>query len=103
MEVSKCWRVVEFPKISIKMKNWKIFYETQRARRLKEIIKPLPYPPPTKSYYVSRTKIILPRYTTIYRHLIWKCFKNAVLGGQEMEQCKCFFWHQTGKCLLENL
>ena len=47
MEVSKCWRVVEFPKISIKMKNWKIFYETQRASRLKEIIKPLPYPPPT--------------------------------------------------------
>ena len=23
--------------------------------------------------------------------------------GIEMMQCKCFFWHQTGKCLLENL
>ena len=103
MEVSKCWRVVEFPKISIKMKNCKIFYEAQRANRLKEVIKPLPYPLPAKSYYVSRTKIILPRYTTLYTHLIWKCFKNAVLGLQEMVQRKCFFWHQTGKCLLENL
>ena len=25
----------------------------------------------------------------------FQCFKNAVLGRQEMVQCKCYFWHQT--------
>ena len=30
MEVSKCWKIVEFQKISIKMKNFKTFYEAQR-------------------------------------------------------------------------
>ena len=38
MEVLKCWETVEFPKISIKMKNYKTFYEAQTAIRLKEII-----------------------------------------------------------------
>ena len=28
----------------------------------------------------------------IYRHLLSKCFKNAVLGCQGGMQCKCFFW-----------
>ena len=33
MEVSKCWKIAEFQKISIKMKNCKIFYEAQTASR----------------------------------------------------------------------
>ena len=45
MEVLKCWYVEEFPKISIKMKNFKIFYKAQTATRPKEIIQP---PPPTR-------------------------------------------------------
>ena len=38
---------VEFPKISIKMKNCKTFYEAQTVSRLKEIIQPPPNPPST--------------------------------------------------------
>ena len=38
MEVSKYWKIVEFPKISFKMKYFKILYEAQTASRLKEII-----------------------------------------------------------------
>ena len=40
MDVSKRWKMVEFPKISIKMKNFKTFYEAQTAKRLKEIFQP---------------------------------------------------------------
>ena len=86
MEVSKCWKIVEFEKISIKMKNCKEIYEAKRASCLKEIIQPppTPNPPPVR-------KIFLRRYTEIYRHLLSKCFKNAVLGRQEMVQRKCFY------------
>ena len=38
--MSKCWKIVEFPKISIKMKNCKTFYKAQTASRLKGIIQP---------------------------------------------------------------
>ena len=61
----------------------------------------LPYPTPyqIKPYYVSGTKDFLRRYIEIYKHLLSKCFKNVVLGGQEMVQYKYFFCHQT--CLLK--
>ena len=36
MEVSKCRKIVEFPKISIKMKNFKTFDKDQTASHLKE-------------------------------------------------------------------
>ena len=42
MEVSKCWKVVEFQKNSIKMKNSETLYEAQRASRFKETIQPPP-------------------------------------------------------------
>ena len=87
--------MLKFQKILIKMKNYKIPYEAQRLSCLKEIIQPPPNPQPTphqiKSYYVFGTKIFLWRYTEIYRHLLSKCFKNAVLWRQEMMQSKCFF------------
>ena len=45
MEVSKCQKIVEFPKVSIKIRNCKTFYEAQTASRLKEVIQPPPHPP----------------------------------------------------------
>ena len=51
-------------------------------------------PPPhhqIKPYYISETKVFLRRYLEIYRHLLSRCFKNAVLEGQEMVQCNIFF------------
>ena len=38
MKVSKCWKIVEFAKISSKMKNYKTYYKAQTASHLKEII-----------------------------------------------------------------
>ena len=43
--ISKCWKIVEFPKILIKMENFKTRYEAQTASRLKESIYPLSHPP----------------------------------------------------------
>ena len=45
MEVLKCWKKVEFPKILVKIKNCKTFYGAQTASSLKEIIQPNPSPP----------------------------------------------------------
>ena len=47
---------------------------------------PQPTPHQIKSYYVFGTKIFLRRYTEIYRRLLSKYFKNAVLGRQEVVQ-----------------
>ena len=44
-----------------------------------------------KPYYISETKVFLRRYLEIYRHLLSKCFKNAILERQEMVQCNIFF------------
>ena len=44
MKVSKYWKIVEFRKISIKMKNYKTFYKSQTTSGLKEIIQPPPTP-----------------------------------------------------------
>ena len=79
--------------ISIKIKICKTFYEAQTASRLKKTIQPHPQTTThsIKSYYVSGIKDFLGRYTEIYRHLLSNCFKNAVLGLQEMVQCNCFF------------
>ena len=38
MEITKCWKIFEVQKISIKMKNFKIFCEAQTESRLKQII-----------------------------------------------------------------
>ena len=48
MKVSKCWKIVGFQKISIRMKNCKKFRETQTANHLKEVIWPPPTPHPTR-------------------------------------------------------
>ena len=84
----------------INMKNFKTFYEVQTASHPKEIIQPPhqppPPPPPTssnqiKTYYVFGTKILLQRYTELYRYFLSKRLKSEVLGRHEMMQRKCFF------------
>ena len=82
-------KIVEFSKISIKMKNYKTFCKVQTASHLKEIIPPT-HPHQIKPYYDSETKIFLRRYLQIHRHLLSMCFKNAVLGRQEIVQCNIF-------------
>ena len=82
-------KIVEFSKISIKMKNYKTFCKVQTASHLKEIILPT-HPHQIKPYYDSETKIFLRRYLQIHRHLLSMCFKNAVLGRQEIVQCNIF-------------
>ena len=90
-----------FYNFSIKMKNCKTFYEGQTVSLVKEIIQPLHHPSlnQIKSYYGSGAKIFLRRYTEIYRHLLSKCFRNAVLERQEMMQCKFFFLTPNRKML----
>ena len=63
MEVLKCWKIVGFPKISIKMKDFKIFYGAQTL--IYKIIQPPPPPPPDKTSHVSGTKFFLQSYTGI--------------------------------------
>ena len=61
----------------------------QRASLRKSSRFPPSPPHQIKSYYIFGTKIFLFRYTEIYKHLLSKCFKNAVLGCQKMVQRKC--------------
>ena len=76
------------------MKNYKTCYEDQIESSIKKIIQASPNPQPTPhriKSYVFGIKFFLRRYTEMYRHLLSKCFKNAVLGRQEMVQRKCSF------------
>ena len=81
-------KIVEFWKISIKIKNCKAFCKAQTANRLKKHYSvsqhPTPPPPTRTNLTTSRKQFFLRRYKEIYRHLLSKCFKNAVLGHQEM-------------------
>ena len=74
MEVSKRWKMVEFSKIWIKMKNCKTFCEDQTAIRVKEIIKPLYHPSPEPEKILLR---LWNRYflTEIYRYIQTFAFK----------------------------
>ena len=85
IEVSKCLKIVEFSKISIKIKNCKTFCKPQTANRLKKFNLSFPIPPSTRwNLTTSRKQFLLRRCIEIYRHLLSKCFKNAFLGSQEM-------------------
>ena len=68
--------MLEFQKNSIKMKNYKTFYETQTASCLKEIIQL----PPQSSTHPPSDKILLPLWnknflTEIYRNIQMFAFK----------------------------
>ena len=82
MEVSKSRKMVQFPKISIEMRNCKTFCEGQTASRVKEIIQPLHYlfPQPDKILLRLWNKNFL---TEIYRNL--QAFAFKVL--QEWSTC----------------
>ena len=97
MEVSKCWKIVEFPKIQIKMENCKRFYEAQTASHLKEIVQtPLTNPPPDKILLRPWNKNFL---MEIYRNIQTLLFKNAVLGVKQWQICKVGFWLRCGSIL----
>ena len=76
VEVSKCWKIVEFSKILIKTKNCKKFCKVQTASRLKEVIHPPLLnlnPHQIKPYYMSVTNFSnrdIKKYTNI-------CFQSA--------------------------
>ena len=84
-------RSIEYSKNSIKMKSFEEICKAQTASHLEKIIQPPSIGPPhqIKPYYVIKT--FLRRYIEIYRRLLSRCFKNAVLGRQEIMQCKYFF------------
>ena len=90
MEVSKCWKIVEFTKISIKMHNCKTFCETQKTSRLNKIIQPPPNPPPPPPSDKILLSFHLRIYTEINGHLLSKCFKNAVLGVKKLWSANVF-------------
>ena len=85
--------MVEFLKVSIKMKNCKTFYEGQTVSRVKQIIQPLHHlsPKPDKILLRLWNKKFLTEYTERYRHLLLKCFQNAVLGRQGRCSTNVFF------------
>ena len=56
-------KIVEFPKLLIKMKNCKTFYETQTAIRFKEIIQP-PHHPHNPTRYKSLLRLWNERFLT---------------------------------------
>ena len=102
MEISKCWKIVEFQKISIKIKIVKHFRRPKQRAVLRRLFRLLPTYYQIK-YYVFAKKVFLWIYTQTWRHLLSTYFKNEDLACQEMVQCKCFFWSQTETCLLEIL
>ena len=74
MKVSKYWKIVEFPKTSIEMKNRKTYYKAQTTSHLKEIIQPLPTPiPPDKILLRLWNKRFL---RGIYRN-VQTCFQST--------------------------
>ena len=56
----KCWQIVEFSNISIKMKNFKTFYNAQTASRFKKTKQ-------IKVSYVSGKKILTEIYGNIQK------------------------------------
>ena len=69
----------EFPKISIRMKNFKILEVPNSHCSERNFSTPSPPPP----------EIFDRRFTGIYRHLLSKFSKNAVLERLKMVLCKC--------------
>ena len=100
-EVTKCWKIIEFTKISIKMKNCKTFYEAQTASHLQEIIHPPRSPvPPGKSLLRFWNKNV---HTEIYKNIqtfalkvLRECISCASRNGTV--QMFFFFWHQPDVC-----
>ena len=99
-------KIVKFSKISIKIKIVKHFASPKQWTALRNLFS---LPPSHFSPSTTRTNLTTSRkqffFKEIYRnrHLLSTCFKNVVLGRQEMVLYKYFFWYHSEKCLLENL
>ena len=99
-------KIVKFSKISIKIKIVKHFSSPKQWTALRNLFS---LPPSHFSPSTTRTNLTTSRkqffFKEIYRnrHLLSTCFKNVVLGRQEMVLYKYFFWYHSEKCLLENL
>ena len=90
IEISKCWKIVELPKITIKMKN---FTSSKQRAALRKLVSSQQI----KASYVSWTKVFIWRVTGIYRNLLSNCFENAFLESLEMVQCKWLVIRQKGE------
>ena len=74
------------------MENCKTFCKAQTASCLKIFIQSPPIPPlPDETLVRLGNNFFIRRYIEIYRHLLSKCFKNAVLGRQEIVVLQIFF------------
>ena len=83
-KVSKCWKIIEFPKTSIKMKKCKLFYEPQTAKCLQEIIHPAA--PDKSSLLLWNKKFpteIKRNMQTFTFQLLWECSSWASRNGAE--------------------
>ena len=81
--------MIDFLKISIKMKSFKTFCESQTTICPKKIFKP----PPDKSFLSPWNKSLRTETFRNIQTFASKCSKNTVVGRLKMVQCKCFFWH----------
>ena len=102
MEVPKCSKIVEFPKIFIKMKNCKTFYEAQTASHLKEIIQLSPnLPAPDKILLLLWNKNFL---TEIYRNIqtfAFKVLQECSSWASRNDAVQMFFLTPNRKMLAE--
>ena len=91
MEVSKCWKIIEFQKTSLRMKNCKTNYSASPDS-----------PHQIKPYYVFGTNTYgdIQKYTDI-------CYQSAsrmrLLGVKKWCSANVFFRYQTETYVLQNL
>ena len=109
MEVWKCWQIVEFPEISIKIKNFKTFYETQTASRLNELFSLSLSLPPSAAPLTSPDKSLLRLCNKYFLmeiyiniQIVFEVLRECSSWVSRNVQCKCFFLTPT-RCFLENL
>ena len=96
MEISKCWKIAEFPRVSIKIKPFKTFCEAQTPSCQKWFSLP-----PDKSFIRLSYKTFL---MEIYRNIqmfpfqvLWE-WSSWASGNRPVH---FFFWHKPKTCLLE--
>ena len=84
---SNCWKIVEFLRISIKIKNYKTFYEAQTANRLKKIEETVQSPPPP----ISPDKILLFLLFLWNKHFLREIHRNIQKYALKVLQ-DCISW-----------
>ena len=90
-------------KISIKMKNCKLFCKTQIASHLKEIIQPFPIPPPPdKTLLRLWKKNFLKEIFRNIQTFAFKALQECSSWASRNGAVQYFFCHQTETWLLEN-